>query len=77
MTKMNSKEPRRNTPSEKGRNNDPQVRDESAAQPGISTVSGSDNDDANQELTETAKDDFSNDRKDTGADRKFDEVGDD
>ena len=72
---MNTTDPRRNKPTEEGRNNDPNVRDESAAQPGISTVSNSDYDDDNEELTETAKDDF---REDNDADAKpdpsFDEV---
>lgn len=71
---MNTNDPHRNEPAEKGRNNDPNVRDESAAQPGINTVSSSDYDDDNQQLTETAKDDFrTRDHKDPDADKRYDE----
>jgi len=71
---MNTNDPHRNEPAEKGGKNDPNVRDESAAQPGISTVSNSDYDDDNQQLTETAKDDFrTTDHKDPNADKRFDE----
>ena len=66
---------RRNQPTEEGRNNDPNLRDESAAQPGINTVSNSDYDDDNEELTKTAADDFrEEDDFDPNADRSFDEV---
>jgi hypothetical protein len=69
------KEPVRNRPVEEGRNNDPDLRDESALQPGISTVSSSDTDDANDELTKTASDDFRT-AEDSGenADPGFDEI---
>jgi hypothetical protein len=69
------KEPVRNRPVEEGRNNDPDLRDESALQPGISTVSSSDTDDANDELTKTASDDFRT-GEDSGenADPGFDEI---
>lgn len=71
---MNTNDPHRNEPTEKGRKNDPDLRDESAAQPGISTVSNSDYDDDNQQLTETAKDDFrTGSRKDQNADKTYDE----
>ena len=53
-------DPKRNTPTEKGRDNDPNLRDETAIQPGVSTVSNSDYDNDNDELTRTAADDFSN-----------------
>jgi pyocin large subunit-like protein len=73
---MNTKDPNRNTPTEKGRNNDPNLRDESAAQPGISTVSNSDYDEANEDLTKTAADDFREKNDfDPNADRSFDETG--
>ncbi len=49
--------PDRNRPSSEGNSNDPNLRDESAAQPGISTVSSSDTDYANQETTQSVSDD--------------------
>lgn len=72
---MKPKDPRRNQPTEEGKNNDPDLRDESAAQPGISTVSNSKYDDDNEELTKTAADDFRDkDDEDAHADPSFDEV---
>lgn len=72
---MNTKDPRRNQPTEKGSNNDPDLRDESAAQPGTSTVSNSDYDEDNEELTRTAADDFrKEDDTDPKADRSFDQT---
>ncbi|HWI92265.1 MAG TPA: hypothetical protein VNT20_13370 [Flavisolibacter sp.] len=65
----------RNQPTEEGRNNDPNLRDESAAQPGINTVSNSDYDEDNEKLTKTAADDFrTKDDSDSHADPSFDEV---
>jgi len=73
---MNTTDPSRNQPTEKGRKNDPNLRDESAAQPGVSTVSSSEYDDHNKQLTETAADDFrEQDDFDPKADRSFDEAG--
>jgi len=71
---MNTTDPRRNVPMEKGGDNDPNLRDETAIQPGISTVSNSDYDDDNEELTETAADDFREDDIDSKPDPSFDEV---
>jgi hypothetical protein len=72
---MNVTDPRRNQPTEEGRNNDPNLRDESAIQPGINTTSSSDYDDDNEELTKTAADDFrEEDDFDANADRSFDEA---
>lgn len=73
---MNTVEPRRNVPTEKGRDNDPNLRDESAIQPGINTISNSDYDDDNENLTETAADDFRQDENndDGRPDPSFDEV---
>lgn len=72
---MNPKDLSRNKPTEEGRNNDPNLRDESAAQPGINTVSNSDYDEDNEELTESAADDFrEEDGSDAHADPSFDEV---
>lgn len=68
-------DPKRNTPTEKGRDNDPNLRDETAIQPGVSTVSNSDYDNDNDELTRTAADDFrTEDDTDSHADPSFDEV---
>lgn len=71
---MNTADPRRNEPTEEGRNNDPNFRDESAIQPGINTVSNSNYDNDNEELTKTAADNFEEDDFDLGADRSFDEI---
>ena len=70
-----SKDTHRNVPAKKGRDNDPNLRDESAFHPGANTVSSSNYDEDNESLTETAADDF---REDTNTDPKpdpsFDEV---
>ena len=72
---MNTTDPRRNQPTEEGRNNDPKLRDESAIQSGVNTVSNSDYDDDNEELTKTAADDFRKEKDfDPRADRSFDEI---
>jgi hypothetical protein len=72
---MNTTDPRRNVPTEKGKDNDPNLRDESAIQPGINTVSNSDYDEANEEITKTGADDFRKDiNEDSKPDRSFDEV---
>jgi hypothetical protein len=72
---MEATDPRRNMPTEKGRNNDPNLRDESAIQPGVNTISNSDYDEANEELTETAADDFrEDDASEPTPDPSFDEV---
>lgn len=63
----------RNRPTEKGRDNDPDLRDESAIQPGADTVSSSDTDPANQRLTRTSADSFRTEDDDPQADRSFDE----
>ena len=66
------KELDRNRPEEKGRNKDPHVRDESAAQPGIQTMSEGADDEANESVTDTASENR-NDVPDKRADRKFDD----
>lgn len=68
-------DPKRNRPADEGHHQkDPNIRDESAAQPGVSTLSSSDNDDINQHLTRTASDDFREDGEgDEKADKRFDE----
>lgn len=70
------KEFKRNRSSDEGRDNDPDIRDESALQPGISTISESGNDDANQHVTRSAMDgpeltQFDTDAK---ADAAFDDL---
>lgn len=71
---MKKEEADRNRPADKGRDNDPGVRDESAIQPGVSTVSSSDSDRANEQLTKTAAGDFTENAKDPRADPVYDEV---
>ena len=53
----NLNDPGRNRPSSEGESNDPNLRDESAAQPGVSTMSSSDTDYLNQETTQSVSDD--------------------
>ena len=71
---MKDEEITRNTPADEGRNNDPNVRDQSAQQPGTNTMSGSDTDSLNQKLTKTASDSFRDAKDDERADKPFDEV---
>ncbi len=59
----------RNRTADEGRNHDPGLRDESAAQPGVSTASSSDTDEANQHLTRTTVD---HERMETYEDQKAD-----
>ena len=74
---MKEKDPIRNKPSKEGRHNDPGLRDESALQSGVNTISSS-TDDANKDLTETAADDFRTDNTHDGnADPAFDEIEED
>ncbi len=74
MTTLNN-EMNRNRPSEQGGNEDTNLRDDSALQPGISTISNSETDDSNDDLTQTAGDDFTEDLEDEDdADLAFDEV---
>jgi len=67
---------KRNRPSGEGRDNDPDIRDESAIQPGASTISPSHTDDSNQHLTSSALDgaETTNFDMDTNADPNFDEI---
>lgn len=59
----------RNRPADEGKNHDPDLRDESAAQPGVSTMSSSDTDEANQHITKTTAD---HNRKESAEDQKAD-----
>ena len=54
---INLNDPGRNRPSSEGESNDPNLRDASAAQPGVSTISSSDTDYLNQETTQSVSDD--------------------
>jgi len=67
-------DPVRNRPAEDGRKKDPGLRDRSAEQPGVSTMSSSSTDDANQQLTETAADSFREGTKDKNADPDLDDI---
>jgi hypothetical protein len=68
---------KRNIPSDEGRRNDPHIRDESAQQPGVNTLSSSDFDDENQRTTKTASDSFRTENWGADADATFDDVVDD
>jgi hypothetical protein len=54
---INLNDPGRNRPSSEGESNDPNLRDASAAQPGVSTMSNSDTDNLNEETTQSVSDD--------------------
>ncbi len=74
----NVNDPGRNRPSSEGDSNDPNLRDDSAAQPGISTVSTSDTDYANQETTQSVSDvPETSDFDDELADEDFDDEEED
>lgn len=53
----NLNDPSRNRPFDEGTSNDPNLRDESAGQPGVSTVGGSETDYLNEETTQSVSDD--------------------
>ncbi len=79
---INLNDPSRNRPSNEGMGNDPNLRDESAAQPGISTMSGSDTDYSNEETTQSVSDipetsDFDDDADDDLDEEDFDDDDDD
>jgi hypothetical protein len=67
-------DPRRNRPADRGDRNDPHIRDEDGRQPGVSTMSSSDSEEANEDLTETAADNFREGVRDRNADPDFDDV---
>jgi hypothetical protein len=72
---MDKQETGRNRPTEKGEDRDPNLRDDSAVQPGISTTSSSDTDDDNENVTKTAADGFrTEDDDDPHADQAFDDM---
>jgi hypothetical protein len=69
-----NKDIERNRPADKGRGNDPHIRDNSALQPGASTISKSDTDDVNQHLTKTTSDSYRTEPRDPKADPAFDDI---
>ena len=71
----NNTDPKRNNSADKGRNDDPGLRDDSAIAPGADTISHSDTYRNDQQRTETGADSFrEDDSKDPRADKTFDEV---
>ncbi len=66
----------RNEPTEEGRRNDPEKRDDSAIQPGVQTVSDSSYDESNQHVTSSSMSDgtISEFDTDTKADPAFDDM---
>ncbi len=66
----------RNEPTEEGRRNDPEKRDDSAIQPGVQTVSDSSYDNDNQQVTSSSRSDstISEFDTDTNADPAFDDI---
>jgi hypothetical protein len=71
---MNTNNPSGNKSAEKGKNNDPELRDNSAIQPGVSTISKSKTDPDNAKVSRTAADSFHEDEEgDQDADKRFDE----
>ena len=63
----------RNRPTEEGRQNDPNLRDDDARQ-GANTMSTSETDSAKENLTRTTSDNFREDSSgDEKADKRFDE----
>jgi hypothetical protein len=67
----------RNRTSDEGVGNDPALRDDSAAQPGISTVSDSDTDNLNEETISVSSNPDTSDFDDDLDDEDFEEVDDD
>lgn len=73
--KKSSNGPKRVLPAERGERNDPNRREESAQQPGVSTMSTDKNIDSNEDLTETASENFREESFGEDADPGFDEIG--
>lgn len=72
---MSTIDPVRNRPAEEGQRNDPDLRDESGIQPGVNTISSSNTDAQDKELSKTAADNYrTSDEEDKNADPEFDEV---
>ncbi len=64
----------RNSAAEEGKNHDPALRDDSAIQPGVNTVSGSKGDGANEKLSKTSSDSFREEEWGKDADEAFDDI---
>ena len=73
---INENDPGRNRTSEEGIGNDPALRDDSAAQPGISTVSDSETDSQNEETISVSNNPETSDFDDDLDDEDFEEVDD-
>ncbi|MGZ5189395.1 MAG: hypothetical protein ACXWCZ_00165 [Flavisolibacter sp.] len=72
---MKQIDPKRNKTADEGNNDDPQLRDDTVIQPGVSTVSTGKSDEDDQHVTETAADNFTtDDETDAKPDRTFDQV---
>jgi hypothetical protein len=72
---MKQSDPKRNKSAEEGKNDDPQLRDDSGIRPGINTVSTGKNDEDDNRLTETAADNFKTENQsEAKPDRTFDQV---
>jgi hypothetical protein len=69
---INLSDPGRNRTSEQGAGNDPALRDDSSAQPGISTVSNSDTDYLNEETMSVSNDPDTSDFDDDLTEEDFD-----
>ena len=72
---MERDDTKRNQPADEGRRNDPNVRDETAIQPGTNTISSSKTDDANQHVTRSGMENQQASAEQDNADPTFDEIG--
>ena len=72
---LNVNDPDRNRPAEEGRNNDPNLRDDSGQQPGVSTMSSGSADDMDAETEDALTNE--NDLDDDDADLDFEDVDED
>ncbi|RYZ00093.1 MAG: hypothetical protein EOO11_02765 [Chitinophagaceae bacterium] len=72
--KHNEEQQERARPTDEGRRNDPNIRDETAPQPGVNTLSSSVYDEENQRTTKTGADGFKTPFGDK-ADKTFDDAG--
>lgn len=66
---------KRNQPAEEGKRKDPNLRDETAIQPGVNTISQSETDDANNRVTLTGMENQQASPEKDNADPAFDEIG--
>ena len=75
--KKESTDPQRNRPAEKGRDNDPNIRDYAAPRPNVSTVSDNDYKGANEKVTKTVSENHPSSESDKYADRHFEDIDED